>query len=647
MRALLRKDAIWMLTLAVDGMVIGFLAMTSVTNAAGVWYRPDSDFGPGSLIFLWIAAGVLGLVAGLFEDVTSTREYLLHRPVSAARLFWTRQLGCALVLVTWIVVTPALHLGAILLFHHNAPLVEPGRYWSMLNAGSVGVAFYALTLFATTAVRRAVVSVVIAFALSLALLLFYGGALYGNHSLPLVARLLAPLSLALAAPLLLASQRLSREPRDVDQPGSRPRLAAAVGALLFFSLAGSAFLHILQLDLRRDITRRYPKMARLADGTPLLVAHKDKDYVPPWRVDERHRRIEGSAAQAELAFEPRVSSPLRSQKKPFGERGRWTVGGVRYERAYCGIPVAGCFLGSDGRLHLYGYDPEDGPAPVYHLGKHTGEPFSAAAEVVGYWARFALITEPGDGSLWRFDFQRGGPGFVPAALPGGDAFAEDLTDIVEPASYVPLFGPHPTVLRGRHGVYVLEKDRFQAAPPEIQSAVETLDRRRQRPEAQIEHRGPVRFRATLPAAGPEPAFSHDYAPYTLAEKALSLQMHALSLLRPPLLVLPSLLLPHVPAPQSNSTDDDARILLDPLVMLGARWVLALDLLLAAALATLTLRRLTRLRLPPTRRAFWSALVLAFGPAGFIVSLACERPRAWHPVEEPATAKQPLIIQTAA
>ncbi len=57
MRALLRKDAFWMLTMAVDGMVIGLVAMTSVSNGAGVWYRPDDKFGPGSLVFFWIAAG--------------------------------------------------------------------------------------------------------------------------------------------------------------------------------------------------------------------------------------------------------------------------------------------------------------------------------------------------------------------------------------------------------------------------------------------------------------------------------------------------------------------------------------------------------------------------------------------------------------
>jgi hypothetical protein len=218
-----------------------------------------------------------------------------------------------------------------------------------------------------------------------------------------------------------------------------------------------------------------------------------------------------------------------------------------------------------------------------------------------------------------------------------------------------MFASHPVVLRGRRGLYVPEKDGFRVAPTEIQSAVEALDHRRQRPEATVELEGPVRFRVTLPASGNEPTFQHHYAPYTAAEKALSVQMHGLSLLRPPLLMAISLLFPRsLPAGVkgaaetvgSNPTDDDTRILLDPLVMLRARWVLLLNLLLGATLAALTLRRLGRLQVPAARRAFWTAVVLSFGPAGFLVYRASERDRAWQR-PEPAAVKQPLLIQSAA
>jgi hypothetical protein len=123
-------------------------------------------------------------------------------------------------------------------------------------------------------------------------------------------------------------------------------------------------------------------------------------------------------------------------------------------------------------------------------------------------------------------------------------------------------------------------------------------------------------------------------------------MHALSLLRPPLLEAASLLFPRKPPALGNPTDDDARIILDPLVMLGARWVLLLDLLLGAGLAALTLRRLTRLGVPAPRRAFWTAVSLALGPAGFVVGRAWEGNRAWQPLEA-APPKRPLLIESAA
>jgi hypothetical protein len=121
-------------------------------------------------------------------------------------------------------------------------------------------------------------------------------------------------------------------------------------------------------------------------------------------------------------------------------------------------------------------------------------------------------------------------------------------------------------------------------------------------------------------------------------------MHGLSLLRPPALMVASLLF-HRGGPDLGPTDDDTRILLDPLVMLGARWVLALGLLLGAALAALAFRRLTRLGAPARRRVFWSVVVFLFGPAGFVVYRACEPARAWQPV--PETVRQPLLIQSAA
>jgi hypothetical protein len=123
-------------------------------------------------------------------------------------------------------------------------------------------------------------------------------------------------------------------------------------------------------------------------------------------------------------------------------------------------------------------------------------------------------------------------------------------------------------------------------------------------------------------------------------------MHGLSVLRPCLLTVASLLFPHNAPAMDNPTDHDARVVLDPLVMLGAGWPLAVNLLLGAVLAVLTFRRLTRLGVPGARRAFWTAVVVGFGPAAYVVYRACENDRAWHRLET-APVKQPLMIQSAA
>ena len=83
-----------------------------------------------------------------------------------------------------------------------------------------------------------------------------------------------------------------------------------------------------------------------------------------------------------------------------------------------------------------------------------------------------------------------------------------------------------------------------------------------------------------------------------------------------------------------------------MVLLGDRWSLALELLLAAALAALTFRRLGQLQVPAGRRAFWTALVAGAGLLGYVVYRACENRRAWHTLDL-TQARPPLVIRSAA
>ena len=109
-----------------------------------------------ALAFGCTAATVLGLVAGLVEDVTRTREYLLHRPVSVERVFWTRHgLGLAIV-AAWMVLAPALHLAGSHLFSPNAALLDDSRLLMFDRPqGLPALLFYALGVWVATFPRTA------------------------------------------------------------------------------------------------------------------------------------------------------------------------------------------------------------------------------------------------------------------------------------------------------------------------------------------------------------------------------------------------------------------------------------------------------------------------------------------------------------
>jgi hypothetical protein len=638
MIALLRKDALWLLAFAGVATFIALIVIVGLGGTA-IWYRPDHDFGVASLFFHSIAASLLGLFSGLFEDVARTREYLVHRPVSLGRLFWTRQLGCALVVLGWIVVVPALHLAGTLAFSEASGLVDAARFWTFVNHGAVGFAFLGIGLFSAALARRPALAIFVAAPLTLGLVIFLALSLYGDTPSALIFHGQGAMGLAMGVLLAAAALSLEREGRDLDRPAAGARLVAAAGTLVVLSLAGAAFLNIVQKDARSDILYRYPKIAQRPDGSRLLVVERDfaGRLVP---VDDSHHRIEGAVEGVDVLFEPRAfRSPPRNE--PFAARGK-LVRGMRYERVGCSV-AAYCYVASDGLLHLYRFDSE-GPALALHVGKETGGRFSPRAQVLGWWSRVALIGDPEDGGVWRYDLDSGGPAFTRVVLPGDDRFVDNLSAAISrsrqamhEASFSGL-----VVVRGERGVYTTEPSGFAPASPAIARIVEQLARQ-SRSTVEIEVSGPVTFRATVPASG-QAATSHDYRPRTGRERALYVEMMGLSVLRAPVLALASLAAPR-PARLDSPSRDGAWILVDPMIVLGATGVLVVQLLIGGALAAVALRRLTRLGASRGRRAFWTALVFLFGPLAFFVYRACENARAWQPLE--AAEPVPLLIASAA
>jgi hypothetical protein len=643
MRALLRKDALWMSGLGLVGLVMGLIAMADL-GGASIWYLPSIKFGEGALIFHWIASGLLGLFAVLFEDANRTREYLLHRPISPARLFWTRHLLGLAIVVSWIVVLPALHLVGTMVFHASGSLAEPGRLWGFINWGTVGLAFYAVPVFGVTVVRRTLLGIVVAFLLSLVLLGFLALSLQADPERirTLMVWGLAPISLAFAVPMMVTAMRLEREGRDLDRPMSRARLTAVACGLVAVALAGSVLLHMNQLDARRNLESHYPQVALLKDGTPALVVVNN--YKPQYLVDAQHRRIAGPVPELEMVLTRRNRNETPKPEALLGDGGR-LMRGVRYDWVAAAYGIS-CYVGSDGLVHLFKPGSEDAPGEVRRLGKEGGQPFSRRSRAIGPGRHTVLILDREDHAIWRYDLGGHEAAFTRVTMPGGDRVVEDLTREVwremEPNSF---FGDL-LVVRGERGVYLADRSGFVPVPPDILRVVERVDRRRKQPQVGVEMSGPVHGRATLPASDGRAAFTHDYTPRTLRERATYLLMTSLSLLRPPLLTLGAVPFRREQLDFGNPTDDDARIFLDPMVMNHAGWILPLCLLLGAGLAVLTYRRLGRLGLPPSRRALWTGTVFCFGVLAYVVHRACENDRAWRaPPKEEASA--PLLIKSAA
>jgi hypothetical protein len=262
--------------------------------------------------------------------------------------------------------------------------------------------------------------------------------------------------------------------------------------------------------------------------------------------------------------------------------------------------------------------------------------------VLGDWIQAALLGDPADGSVWRLELSSDAPHFTRVPLPNGDRFVEDLTHRLAPGPRPALSPVQPAVVRGEHGLYLATAEGFRPAPAEVRDAAAHLfdDNK-----IEVTLRGPESFLVRIPASAGAPAFSHLYQPHQLSERMLVWQGRAVSLLRAPLLEVFSLALAGS-TPVSRVEHADATIFLDPLVALGTTGLVPINLVLAALLAALTFRRLTRLGVPLPRRLGWCAAVLLTGLLGYLAQRSSENARGWRAVAPaPEEPRRPLLIQT--
>jgi hypothetical protein len=451
-------------------------------------------------------------------------------------------------------------------------------------------------------------------------------------------------TLVLTPLVLWAALAAARGGRDPDRPWTAARLrrAGPVAALVAV-LAGSVAATIVETSATGGLLGLYP-MAAEHEGSVILYRYS------PWddkyrQTDDQHRL----GAAFEPSFEPRLFEPIDDawdfedggdvRVGGFPNKGRY-VGGVAYTRAFVTTSSnRQAFLGSDGYVHLYTLATEDGQGEdrprSARLGKGPdSQPFSPRTKRIGgSWDRVAALFDPADGGIWIYDLRGGAAGFRRAELPGGDRFVTgnwfrkvptQATDRL--ALLSPLF------VWGERGRYALnEQGQFVPAAPD-DNAIPAPRRK----EHATFH-SPTSFAATVTSVDGNTLFTHEYRPYTLAEKATAAFVYAPALLRPPLTSLPSLL---TPEPKAFELD---RLLLDPAVARAGHWLVPANLIVALGLALLAYRRLGQLGVTGGRRRFWVAVVVAGGLPGWLCQRLVETRRAWQPLPAPDKAAAPVLM----
>jgi hypothetical protein len=153
---------------------------------------------------------------------------------------------------------------------------------------------------------------------------------------------------------------------------------------------------------------------------------------------------------------------------------------------------------------------------------------------------------------------------------------------------------------------------------------------------------PFTFTATVPGADGSTAFHHRYDLYTLAAKLDASMVYAASLVRAPLLQVQSF------GRGEGRFSLNRSEFTDPMLAGHKRlWLLALNLLLAAVLTGLAVRRLRRLAAPRGRILCWAIGIALGGVPLFLYYRFTETDRAWRqaPILKPEQIP-PMWIKSA-
>ncbi|MHC4812535.1 MAG: hypothetical protein ACYTFN_05525 [Planctomycetota bacterium] len=639
-RELLRKDAVVLIGLFFAGIVAHFALYTDF-NFEWMWVWGHSRFYEHAFALHYIFGLALGLFAALRDEVTRTEEFLRHRPVSDRLLFGTKMLGCFALMVSWLV----LPLWAEWIVqgwgNPNKLIANTSHAWFYLGCGTVTFSSFAAAYFAGTWPGHWAVRFTLGATPALLILVACFGQPFAwthpdQHPFAAVA-----IHLLATALLLRAAWQNQLAGRDPDHPVATPALrwsvplAATAGCLL-----GASGLAELQREFSHEARHWYPEIAPRTDGSYYLRGLNPKTWpdVYEYVMFDQHHRVVGPAPDRDprlpRPWSPRYSLPTATRRLPRHPRpaGLIEVGRTSY--------YVRCFLHpTDGHAHVVTTagrgQPESKPSRRV-LAKGTDkQPFSPLARRFGNsWDHLAMVWD--EDGIWAYDLTGTADHFHRVPLPGDDRVLDWTTPSSHGGEDLGLDAKRLLVL-GEKGTYGWNGTAFvPIQSPELPHWFRTMV------SAVVTEVDPFTFTAVVPGKDGEPAFGHDYDLYNWREKLLATVVYAASLVRMPVLQVQSIFCGNARFSFTRSE------FTDPLLAGHKRlWLLALNLLLAAALTLLAIWRLRRLGASQVRTLCWATAIAVGGVPLFLYYRFTETDRAWRraPILKPAEIP-PMWIQSA-
>lgn len=620
--ALLRKDRPWLL---------GFLALGGAVSEAAfldsgfsnVFVFAHSRFAQDLELLLAPLTILLGLCSTLSDDFRSTRDFLRHRPLTPARIFWTRNLAALCVMVAWM----AIGVASTWLHEWLSPFGLEGAcanpsVFGALGAMTAGLALvHALVTLSFSLPTRWFHRVWLA-----ALLVFSRYALQSWLGSAAPSWFICVLLLVLGTfVLLLAASRCESAGHDPDRATPGRTLVGAAGVTLAAaSLFGAVTMSGWQGAALRGLQRVRPMMGQVDANELGLLSAPDRDWLctvlaADWTPTERRvplSRVSYWAPVPEEAdFDPFQISALYASSAWY----QWMESSSGAVRSMRRIQMREDALRvveerSHGRsswiLRLPEGSTRSRGATLIELEDGEAEPlFFLAPEVAGLWLLTTetpprLVEQP----LPESDRPRGKTWWTDEAGQGHRAIAGDSRTWLYSA------GAWKAVAEG---------ESARAATFTV------LDEDPLRPEAELRLRdGPV--------------LRHRYGIEHTSEKLFAALAGLGSILRPAPFALLGAWTNY--SAIAEAQPDEALLVLDPLLGGGYGWLLGPNLALTAGLMLLMFRELRRRGASWRRSLGWTLAALCAGVFSGPLLLALEPRRAWR---RPARSTPPTALIRAA